>query len=45
MQHTEIGENARLNCVITDKDVTVEDNHILSGYETYPFVISKGKTV
>jgi len=45
MQHTEIGENARLNCVITDKDVIVEDNHILSGYETYPFVISKGKTV
>ncbi len=45
MQNSVIGENARLNCVITDKDVMVKDNHILSGYETYPFIITKGKTV
>lgn len=45
MQNSVIKSNARLNCVITDKDVVVEENHILSGYETYPFVISKGETV
>lgn len=45
MQQSVIGSDARLNCVITDKDVTVEDHHILSGYSTYPFVIAKGQTV
>ncbi|MDD6032875.1 MAG: glucose-1-phosphate adenylyltransferase subunit GlgD [Oscillospiraceae bacterium] len=40
-----IGEGAQLSCVITDKDVTVQDGHTLSGYPTYPFVISKGQTV
>ena len=45
MQNTTIKSGARLNCVISDKDVVIEENHILSGYQTYPFVISKGQHV
>ena len=45
IQGSVIGENAQLNCVITDKNVTVQEGHVLSGYPTYPFVISKGETV
>lgn len=45
IQGSVIGEGAKLSCVITDKNVTVQDEHVLSGYPTYPFVISKGQTV
>ena len=45
MQNTTVKSGARLNCVISDKDVVIEENHILSGYQTYPFVISKGQHV
>jgi hypothetical protein len=39
------GENVTLNCVITDKNVTIRDDVTLSGHETQPFYISKGKMI
>ena len=45
MQNSTIHAGAKLECVITDKDVTVEAEHVMGGYPTYPFVISKGQTV
>ena len=45
MQNTTIESGAHLNCVISDKDVTIGSGHMLSGYRTYPYVISKGQSV
>ena len=45
MQNTAIHSGAHLNCVISDKDVDIAENHILSGYQTYPFVIAKGQHI
>lgn len=44
-QDTVIGENVFMNCVITDKNVVIRDGRILSGHETLPFFIEKGKLV
>lgn len=44
-QDTYTGENVFLNCVITDKNVLIQDGRILSGHETLPFYIEKGKSV
>lgn len=41
MPDTYIGNNAYLNCVITDKRVTVRDGRVLSGHESRPFYIEK----
>ncbi len=41
MQNTQIGENCTINCIITDKDVTVKDKRVLSGSENHPFYIGK----
>lgn len=38
---TYIGNQAYLNCVITDKSVTVRDGRVLSGHESRPFYIEK----
>ena len=45
MQDTFTGENVSLNCVITDKDVTIRDGRTLSGHETMPFFVGKGGSV
>jgi len=45
MQGTKVGANSNLNCVITDKNVTVGENKVLAGTETMPFIINKGKIV
>ncbi len=45
MQGTVIGENARLDGVITDKDVVIGPEKILAGTEKMPFIIKKGKNV
>lgn len=45
MQGTIIAENASLNCVITDKGVTIGADRMLAGTETMPFIINKGKNV
>lgn len=41
MSDTYIGNNAYLNCVVTDKSVTVRDGRVLSGHESRPFYIEK----
>ncbi len=42
MQNTVLGENCSLNCIITDKNVSIRDRKILSGSENHPFYIGKG---
>lgn len=44
-QDTFTGENVRLNCVITDKNVVIRDNKNLSGDESLPFYLAKGKMI
>ena len=44
-QDTFTGENVKLNCVIADKNVVIRDNKVLSGDETLPFYLSKGKMI
>ena len=45
MENCQIKENATVNYVITDKHVTINSGRVISGYETYPLVIAKGKKV
>jgi len=45
MQGTQVGEGSNLDYVITDKDVTVKDNRMIMGFETYPVYIAKGSAV
>ncbi len=42
MQDNYIGENTSLNCVITDKNVVINDSKQLSGCSTLPYFIQKG---
>ena len=45
MQDSVIGENATLNCIISDKGVVVRDRKLLSGSENHPFYISKNTMI
>ncbi len=45
MQDNIVGEKARLNCVITDKNVVIRDRKVLSGCETLPYFIRKGMMI
>ena len=45
MQDTVTGENVRLCCVITDKNVTIKDERELCGHEPMPFYIGKDLTI
>lgn len=45
LQNTDIGNDVQLNCVITDKDVLIQNGRMLSGHETMPFFIGKGMRV
>lgn len=45
MQGTTIGENADLECVILDKNVTVTDGAVLKGTPEHPVIVQKGETV
>ena len=45
MENSVIMENATVSYAITDKDVTIRNERTISGYETYPVVVAKGKTV
>lgn len=40
-----VEKDARISYCITDKNVRVTEGRVLSGYETYPIVIVKNKTV
>lgn len=42
MQDNVVGENAKLNCVVTDKNVTVRAKRVLSGCSELPYFIKKG---
>ena len=45
LQDTYVGANVQLNCVVTDKNVVIKDDRMLSGHETMPFFIGKGQMV
>ena len=45
MQNTRVEADAKLTCVITDKDVQVKEGRVLSGYTSYPFVVEKGAVI
>ena len=45
MQDTVVGENAKLNCVITDKNVNIKNGVELSGAPTFPVSLSKGTRI
>ena len=45
MQGTHIGEGCDLDCVITDKNVTVSDGKKLTGAENYPVYVKKGSKI
>lgn len=45
MEHTSIGKNSKLNYVIADKDVVIKEKIVMSGHESYPVVIAKGKHI
>ncbi len=45
LQDTYTGDDVYLNCVVTDKDVTIKKGKMLSGDEILPFYIGKGTTV
>lgn len=42
MQDTFIGENAEINCVITDKSAVIKPQKALCGAENYPIFVGKG---
>ena len=44
-QDTYVCPGASLNCVITDKNVMIKDNRVLSGCENMPFYIGKNTSV
>ncbi len=44
-QGTYTGENVMLNCVISDKNAIIRDGRTLSGHESLPFFIEKGRMV
>ena len=45
MQGAKIGKNAKLDCVILDKNVTVREGVELKGTPEHPVIIKKGETV
>jgi glucose-1-phosphate adenylyltransferase len=45
MESGQILSNSNMSYVITDKNVIVKENRNISGFETYPIVIVKDKTV
>ena len=45
MQGTTVGEGCKLDYVITDKNVIVQDGRALAGVETYPVYIKKGSII
>ena len=42
---TTVCKNANLNCIVTDKDVTVSEGVTLSGNENMPFYVQKARKV
>ena len=45
MENGHVMSNSNVSYAITDKNVTIKENRNISGFETYPIVIVKDKTV
>ena len=45
MQDSTVGEGARLNYAVLDKEVIIDDGRLLSGYLTHPFFAHKGERI
>lgn len=45
MQGTVVGDNAELNYLITDKNVSICENHIITSSPQYPMYVGKGASV
>ena len=45
LQDTYIGNNASLDCVVTDKAAVIHDNRSLKGDESLPFFVPKGTMI
>lgn len=45
MQNSVVGENCVLTNIISDKNVEISRDKVLTGYEKFPFVISKGTKI
>lgn len=45
MQGTVVGDNTELNYLITDKNVSICENHILTSSPQYPMYVGKGASV
>lgn len=45
MQGTVVGDNAELNYLITDKNVSICENHILTSSPQFPMYVGKGASV
>lgn len=45
MQGTVVGASSDINYLITDKNVKINDNHILNGAPSYPMYVGKGASV
>ena len=41
MQDTVVGDNAKINCIIADKNVSISDGVELAGADTFPVCLSK----
>lgn len=41
MQDTIVGNNVKMNCVVTDKNVTIRDRNNLSGCKKLPYYVAK----
>lgn len=44
-QDTVVSDNAYLNCVVTDKNAVIRDGIVLSGHETMPIYVEKGRLI
>lgn len=44
-QKTDVGDNAELNCIVTDKNVKITDGVKLSGNQNMPFFIQRGRWI
>ncbi len=42
---TYVGKDAEVNCIVTDKDVHISDNVVLSGNANMPFYVQKNRKV
>ena len=45
LQDTYVGADAKLSCVVSDKNVLIKDGRTLAGHETLPFFLPKGTMV